>query len=39
MGTRIALLKDGVVQQFGTPREIYEPPPTPTSRASSARRR
>src|SRR5450631_2316720 len=26
MGTRIALLKDGVVQQFGTPREIYESP-------------
>lgn len=26
MGTRIALLKDGVVQQFGTPRDIYEQP-------------
>lgn len=26
MGTRIALLKDGVVQQFGTPRDIYEAP-------------
>lgn len=26
MGSRIALLKDGVVQQFGTPREIYEKP-------------
>ena len=26
MGTRIALLKDGIVQQFGTPREIYESP-------------
>ncbi|MDI1270509.1 MAG: ABC transporter ATP-binding protein [Polaromonas sp.] len=26
MGTRIALLKDGVVQQLGTPREIYESP-------------
>jgi multiple sugar transport system ATP-binding protein len=26
MGTRIALLKDGVVQQLGTPREIYENP-------------
>jgi multiple sugar transport system ATP-binding protein len=26
MGTRIALLKDGVVQQFGAPREIYEAP-------------
>jgi multiple sugar transport system ATP-binding protein len=26
MGTRIALLKDGIVQQFGTPREIYEAP-------------
>jgi multiple sugar transport system ATP-binding protein len=26
MGTRIALLKDGIVQQLGTPREIYENP-------------
>jgi multiple sugar transport system ATP-binding protein len=26
MGTRIALLKDGIVQQLGTPREIYESP-------------
>ncbi|QRG06339.1 ABC transporter ATP-binding protein [Xanthobacter dioxanivorans] len=26
MGTRIALLKDGALQQFGTPREIYERP-------------
>ena len=26
MGTRIALLKNGIVQQFGTPREIYEAP-------------
>jgi len=26
MGTRIALLKDGIVQQLGTPREIYEQP-------------
>jgi multiple sugar transport system ATP-binding protein len=26
MGSRIALLKDGVVQQLGTPREIYEAP-------------
>jgi multiple sugar transport system ATP-binding protein len=26
MGTRIALLKDGLVQQLGTPREIYESP-------------
>ncbi len=26
MGTRIALLKDGVIQQLGTPREIYESP-------------
>jgi len=26
MGTRIALLKDGIVQQLGTPREIYERP-------------
>jgi len=26
MGTRIALLRDGVIQQFGTPREIYTSP-------------
>lgn len=26
MGTRIALMRDGVVQQFGTPREIYTSP-------------
>ncbi|CAH1670994.1 MULTISPECIES: ABC transporter ATP-binding protein [unclassified Chelatococcus] len=26
MGTRIALLRDGKLQQFGTPREIYERP-------------
>ncbi|MBB6307162.1 ABC transporter ATP-binding protein [Xanthobacter tagetidis] len=26
MGTRIALLRDGTLQQFGTPREIYETP-------------
>src|SRR5690606_26250362 len=26
MGTRIALLKDGIVQQFGPPRDIYEAP-------------
>lgn len=26
MGTRIALLKDGVIQQLGTPREIFEAP-------------
>jgi len=26
MGSRIALLKDGIVQQLGTPREIYESP-------------
>ena len=26
MGTRIALMRDGVVQQFGTPREIYSDP-------------
>jgi len=26
MGTRIALMRDGVVQQFGTPREIYTDP-------------
>ena len=26
MGTRIALLRDGDIQQFGTPREIYERP-------------
>jgi multiple sugar transport system ATP-binding protein len=26
MGSRIALMRDGVVQQFGTPREIYTDP-------------
>ncbi len=26
MGTKIALLRDGQLQQFGTPREIYEDP-------------
>ncbi|CAO3439609.1 ABC transporter ATP-binding protein [Azospirillum doebereinerae] len=26
MGTRIALMRDGALQQFGTPREIYEKP-------------
>ena len=26
MGTRIALMRDGVIQQFGTPREIYTNP-------------
>jgi multiple sugar transport system ATP-binding protein len=26
MGTKIALLRDGAVQQFGSPREIYEDP-------------
>ena len=26
MGSRIALLRDGTLQQFGTPREIYETP-------------
>jgi multiple sugar transport system ATP-binding protein len=26
MGTRIALMKDGVIQQFGAPRQIYESP-------------
>ncbi|MGO4282728.1 ABC transporter ATP-binding protein [Bosea sp. TAB14] len=26
MGTRIALMRDGVIQQFGTPREIYTSP-------------
>jgi multiple sugar transport system ATP-binding protein len=26
MGTKIALMRDGVVQQFGTPREIYMDP-------------
>jgi multiple sugar transport system ATP-binding protein len=26
MGTRIALMRDGVVQQFGTPRDIYADP-------------
>ena len=32
LATRIAVLKDGVLQQFGTPAEIYDNPPTCSSR-------
>ena len=38
MGDRIAVLKDGLLQQVGTPRELYDTPGTTSSSpASSAR--
>ena len=40
MGHRIAVMKDGELQQVGTPLELYEQPAQPSSSpASSARRR
>ena len=39
MGDRIAVMSDGVLQQIGTPEELYTRPPTRSSRRSSARRR
>jgi multiple sugar transport system ATP-binding protein len=39
MGDRIAVMRDGVLQQVAPPREIYETPPTCLSRTSSAYRR
>ena len=39
MGHRIAVLNFGELQQFGTPREIYDEPANTSSRPSSARRR
>lgn len=34
MGDRVAVLKDGVLQQVGTPNEVFRHPPTPSSAAS-----
>ena len=39
LGDRVVVMKDGVVQQVGEPLELYNSPPTGSSRASSARRR
>ncbi len=38
MGDRVALLRDGVLQQVDTPDGIYNRPRTRSSRPSSARR-
>ena len=37
MGTRIAVMRKGVLQQQGPPQELYDQPPTCSSRPSSAR--
>ena len=39
MGHRVAVLKDGILQQVDTPQELYADRPTCSSPASSARRR
>ena len=39
LGDRVAVLRKGVLQQVGTPQELYDDPPTSSSRASSARPR
>jgi multiple sugar transport system ATP-binding protein len=39
LASRIAVMRGGVLQQFGTPREVYEDPRTPSSPASWARPR
>ncbi len=39
MGHRVAVLKDGILQQVDTPRNLYDRPATSSSPASSARRR
>ena len=39
MGDRVAVLKDGVLQQVDTPRNLYDARPTCSSPASSAPRR
>ena len=39
MGDRVAVLRDGVLQQYGTPRELYDVPRTCSSPALSVRRR
>ena len=37
MSDRIAVFSDGRIRQLATPFEVYESPPMPSSRASSAR--
>ena len=39
MGDRVAVMRDGVLQQLAPPREIYDSRRTSSSRRSSARRR
>jgi multiple sugar transport system ATP-binding protein len=39
MGDRVAVLKDGVLQQVGSPRSSTTGPATPSSPGSSAHRR
>ena len=38
LADRVAVLRDGALEQVGTPREIYGDPPPPSWRASSAPR-
>ena len=39
MADRIVIMKDGHIQQIGTPSEVYhDPPPTPSWPGSSGRR-
>ena len=39
MGDRIAVMRDGALQQVDTPERVYSGPRTGSSPASSARRR
>ncbi len=39
MGDKIVVMNHGVVEQFGTPQEIYDHPPPCSSPTSSAARR
>ena len=39
LGDRVAVMRDGVVQQLDTPQNLYAPRPTCSWRPSSARRR
>ena len=39
MGDRIAVMRDGRLEQVGTPEEVYERPANRSSPASSAARR
>ena len=39
LADRIVVLRDGVVEQIGTPLELYDDPTISSSPASSARRR